>query len=65
MIIEAMASSKVTGRAAPISEDTGVRDESEMPRLPVSTASSHDPNCCRKRLTDPVVVVERHELARG
>ena len=36
--IAAMASSKVTGRAAPTSEATEVREESETPRLPVRIA---------------------------
>ena len=62
MIMEATASSRVIGSAVPTSDATDARDDSETPRLPVSMEPSHDPNCWKKRLADPVVVVERDEL---
>jgi hypothetical protein len=53
MMIETIASSSVTGSAAPMSELTDVRDESETPRFPVSTDASQDPYWRKKGSPTP------------
>ena len=53
MIMEAMASSRVIGSAAPTSDATDVREVSETPRLPVKMAPSHEPNCWKNGSPTP------------
>ncbi len=53
MIMEAMASSRVIGSAAPTSDATEVREVSETPRLPVKMAPSHEPNCWKNGSPTP------------
>ena len=62
MIIEAIASSKVTGKAVPMSEATEVRDDSETPEVAREHGTEPRPVLAEERLADAVVVVEGDEL---
>ena len=53
MIMEAMASSRVMGSAAPTKDATEVREVSETPRLPVNMAPSQEPNCWKNGWPTP------------